>query len=222
MNIPAASALTMVDPVTGHSNDSATTYFDAEFTGQPVMGVFRNLAPAAAVARAERAWDLGVRHVEIPVQTPDALPTLEAVVLAGRERGLPVGAGTIVTTEQVDAVARLGAAYTVSPGFVASVALESAERDMPHLPGVATASEILAARAIGLRWVKAFPASVLGAAWISAMLGPFPDQRFVVTGGMDAVTASAFLGAGARVVAVGAAFDDPDQAAEIRRLIAAA
>ena len=210
----------MVVRVTGQSDQ--TTYFDAEFAGQPVMGVFRNMAPEAAVARAERAWDLGVRHVEIPVQTDDALPTLKAVVRAGAERGLPVGAGTIVTAEQVDAVAALGAAYTVSPGFIASVALASAERGMPHLPGVATASEILAARAIGLRWVKAFPASVLGAGWISAMLGPFPDQRFVVTGGMDAVTAPAFLAAGARVVAVGAAFDDPAQAEQIRALIASA
>ena len=195
--------------------------FDDLLSGQPIMGVFRNVPPAQAVARAQRAWDAGVRNVEIPVQTADAMPTLEAVIAAARERGLPVGAGTIVGIEQVDAVARAGAAYTVSPGLDAEVVIASGERGLPHLPGVATASEILTARRLGLRWVKAFPASVLGASWIKAMLGPFPDQRFVVTGGMSAATAPSFLDAGARTVAVNDAFDDPEQLEALRSIVQA-
>jgi 2-dehydro-3-deoxyphosphogluconate aldolase / (4S)-4-hydroxy-2-oxoglutarate aldolase len=196
-----------------------TAFFDEHLAGQPVMGVFRNMPPAAAVARAMRAWDAGARHVEIPVQTPDAMPTLEAVVAAAREHGLVVGAGTIVTVEQLDAVHKAGAAYTVSPGLDAEIVAASVERGLPHLPGVATASEIQQARGLGLRWTKAFPASVLGASWIKAMLGPFPDQRFVVTGGMNADTAPAFLQAGARTVAVGDAFDDDAQLSALTQLI---
>lgn len=196
-------------------------YFDAALGDQPFMGVFRSLPPAQAVARATRAWDAGVRNVEIPVQTTDAMPTLEAVIAAGRERGLPVGAGTIVTAEQLDAVQRAGAAYTVSPGFDEAIVRESADRALPHLPGVATASEVLAARRAGLRWVKAFPASVLGASWIAAMRGPFPDQRFVVTGGMNVDVAPAFLAAGARTVAMGDAFDDDAALDAIRAYLAA-
>ncbi|OMH34477.1 bifunctional 4-hydroxy-2-oxoglutarate aldolase/2-dehydro-3-deoxy-phosphogluconate aldolase [Tersicoccus sp. Bi-70] len=197
-----------------------TREFDELFLDQPIMGVFRNLAPADAVARATRAWDIGVVHVEIPVQTPDALPALRAVTAAGLERGRKVGAGTIVDVEQLEEVAAAGAAYTVSPSLSLEVARASAARGLPHLPGVSTPSEVLAARREGMLWTKAFPASVLGAEWVRAVLAPFPDQRFVATGGMDARNAPAFLKAGVRVVAVGAAFDDPVQSdilAEILR-----
>ncbi|WP_251454050.1 bifunctional 4-hydroxy-2-oxoglutarate aldolase/2-dehydro-3-deoxy-phosphogluconate aldolase [Microbacterium sp. Marseille-Q6648] len=198
-----------------------TRAFDELFASQPIMGVFRNMTPADAVARAARAWDLGVVHVEIPVQTPDALPTLRAVAGAARERGRQVGAGTIVDVDQVAEVQAAGASYTVSPGLSDDVARASAARGLAHLPGVSTPSEVLAARREGLLWTKAFPASVLGPSWVSAVLGPFPDQRFVATGGMDAHSAAEFLAAGVRVVAVGAAFDDPVQRARITDLLEA-
>ncbi|GAB2832412.1 bifunctional 4-hydroxy-2-oxoglutarate aldolase/2-dehydro-3-deoxy-phosphogluconate aldolase [Microbacterium insulae] len=194
--------------------------FDELLGGQPTMGVFRNLSPELAVARATRAWDAGVRNVEIPVQSPDCMPTLEAVVAAARERDLVVGAGTVTSVDQLDALARSGIAYTVSPGLDETIVRASAVRGLPHLPGVATASEILAARRLGLRWVKAFPASVLGAPWISAMRGPFPDQRFVVTGGMTVATTSEFLAAGASTVALGDAFDTVDGLAAVSALMA--
>ncbi|MFZ8756190.1 bifunctional 4-hydroxy-2-oxoglutarate aldolase/2-dehydro-3-deoxy-phosphogluconate aldolase [Microbacterium sp. HMH0099] len=190
-----------------------TAYFDIAFDRQPLMGVFRNLSATAAVARAERAWDAGVRNVEIPVQSTDALPTLRAVVAAGRERGLDVGAGTVVDVDQFAEVSAAGAAYTVSPGLDADIVRAALERGIPHLPGVATPSEILTARRLGLRWLKAFPASVLGADWIRAMRGPFPDVRFVATGGMVLDAAPAFLAAGVGTVALGDAFDD-DEACE--------
>lgn len=179
------------------------------------MGVFRNVSPDLAVQRATAAWDVGVTNVEIPVQTKDALPTLDAVISAATERGLHVGAGTITTIEQLETVVAAGATYTVSPGFDPEIAAASLQAGLPHLPGVATASEILAARRIGLDWLKAFPGSLLGARWITAMLGPFPDARFAVTGGMTAHTARDFLDAGAHVVAVSNAFDD---AAELERI----
>lgn len=123
---------------------SFDAFFDSHLHEQPIMGAFRNLSPAAAVARATRAWDTGIRNVEIPVQTADAMPTLNAVIGAARERGLPVGAGTIVALEQLEVVYRAGAAYTVSPGWDEAVVTASVDRGLPHLPGVATATEILA------------------------------------------------------------------------------
>lgn len=199
-----------------------TAYFDSALDRQPLMGVFRHLSPAGAVARAERAWDAGVRNVEIPVQTTDALPTLRAVIAAGRERGLDVGAGTVVDVEQFDDVISAGAAYTVSPGLDADIVRAATARGVPHLPGVASPTEILAARRLGLTWLKAFPASVLGPAWIRAMRGPFPDVRFVVTGGMTIETAPEFLAAGVRTVALGDAFDDQGALARVAELMRAA
>lgn len=189
-------------------------------TGSPIMAIFRNMSPDHAVELANRAWDLGIELVEVPIQKADALPTLEAVIAAGRERGKPVGSGTIVTLEQLEASRAAGVAFTVSPGFDASVVAESARIGLPHLPGVATPSEIQLAVAAGCTWVKAFPASVLGTEWFKAMRGPFPDVSFVATGGMDASNAAAFLDAGVSTVAVGSALSDPAQVDLLAELIA--
>jgi 2-dehydro-3-deoxyphosphogluconate aldolase/(4S)-4-hydroxy-2-oxoglutarate aldolase len=73
-----------------------------------------------------------------------------------------------------------------------------------------------------LTWLKAFPASVLGTAWIKAMHGPFPQVRFVTTGGMNAANAAEFLRAGTRVVAIGSALQDPSQLPKLAALLEAA
>jgi 2-dehydro-3-deoxyphosphogluconate aldolase/(4S)-4-hydroxy-2-oxoglutarate aldolase len=90
---------------------------------------------------------------------------------------------------------------------------------LPHLPGVGTASEVQRARAAGCRWQKAFPAKPLGAGWISALHGPFPDVRFVATGGLTVADVQPFLTAGASVVALGAALADPAQLDAISHLL---
>ena len=74
--------------------------------------------------------------------------------------------------------------------------------------------------ALGLTWLKAFPASLLGTGWFRAMAGPFPGARFVATGGMDATNARAFLDAGVRAVAVGSALEDPAQLQALAKLLA--
>lgn len=199
--------------------DEQNRFFEDAFRGQPIMGVFRGLDPRSAVERAQTAWDAGVENVEVPVETPSAMASLEAVIAAGRERGKSVGAGTVLSPEQVEVVARAGAAYTVSPGFSRDVARASLGAGMPHLPGVATASEILSALELGLEWLKAFPGALLTSGWITAMHGPFPNARFAVTGGMTAGNAQEFLDAGARTVAVSGAFDDADQLRIITEII---
>lgn len=188
------------------------TDFDTLMSGNAVMAIFRNKSVDESLRLAEKAWDLGIDLVEIPIQTTDAIPALEAVVRAGRERGKPVGSGTITTVEQIHVSRRLGAAFTVAPGFNHEVVRTSIELDLPHLPGVASASEIQQAVGLGCRWVKAFPATSLGAAWFVAMKrGPFPAVSFVATGGIDATSAAEYLAAGASMVAVGSSLTDANQ-----------
>jgi 2-dehydro-3-deoxyphosphogluconate aldolase / (4S)-4-hydroxy-2-oxoglutarate aldolase len=148
--------------------------------------------------------------VEVPIQRPADLDTLRAVVDAGAERGMPVGSGTVISAEQVETTKRLGGVFTVAPGFSPEVVSASARLGVPHLPGVSTASEIQQALAVGLDWMKAFPASVLGPAWFTAMFGPFPDVKFVATGGMSAANAADYLRAGARIISLGSALASPD------------
>lgn len=191
-----------------------------EILGRPrVMAILRGRPPDETVAVAERLWDAGVTVLEVPIGTPAAVPALRAAATAARERGLRVGAGTVISAEQVDAAADAGAQYTVAPGFDPLVLAASLAAGLPHLPGVGTATEVQHAYRAGCRWLKAFPAAALGPAWISALHGPFPDVRFVATGGLTVADAPTFLAAGARVVALGAALADPAQRAQLGNLL---
>jgi Entner-Doudoroff aldolase len=190
---------------------AVAAYFDEAFAGRPVMAILRGFPVARTVELAQRAWDNGITAVEVPIQTAEAVDALAAAVAAGAERGHGVGAGTVTTVEQVRQAADAGAVFTVAPGLDERIAAASAHAGLAHLPGVATASDVQRAVGLGLHWVKAFPAAVLGTAWFGAMRGPFPQVRFVATGGMDAGNAADYLAAGASVVAVGSALEDPEQ-----------
>ncbi|MFK4730714.1 bifunctional 4-hydroxy-2-oxoglutarate aldolase/2-dehydro-3-deoxy-phosphogluconate aldolase [Agromyces mediolanus] len=193
--------------------------FEELLGGAPVMAIFRGLGARRSLELVERAWGLGIDAVELPIQSDDDVEALRVVAAAARERGRVVGAGTVVTVEQVELAARAGAAFTVSPGFDEAVVRASAEAGLPPLPGVATATEVQRATALGLSWLKAFPASALGPGWFRAMRGPFPGVRFVATGGMDADNAGGFLAAGVRSVAVGQALEDESQLPRLAELL---
>jgi Entner-Doudoroff aldolase len=193
--------------------------FDEIFAGRKVMAILRGLSPHETVSVAGALWDAGVTVLEIPIAEPEAVASLRAAAGAAHERGLRVGAGTVITADQVRAAAEAGAQYTVAPGLDLDVLAASEAAGMPHLPGVGSATEVQRAWLAGCRWLKAFPAAALGPAWISGLLGPFPDVNFVATGGLSVATAPVFLEAGARVAALGAALADPSQRDQISDLL---
>jgi Entner-Doudoroff aldolase len=195
------------------------SWFDSAFQGCPLMVILRGFDSRRTVELAERAWDAGIDRVEVPIQSGEALDALAATIEAGRARGRTVGAGTVTTPDGVRRAADAGAAFTVAPGLDVEVALASIDAGLPHLPGVATPSDIQAAHRIGLRWMKVFPAATLGAGWFRAMRGPFPEARFVATGGVHAGNAQRFLDAGADAVAVGSAIEDPGELAGLAALL---
>ncbi|WP_329041279.1 bifunctional 4-hydroxy-2-oxoglutarate aldolase/2-dehydro-3-deoxy-phosphogluconate aldolase [Streptomyces sp. NBC_00178] len=194
---------------------SGAELFEGLFADVRVMGIFRGASPRETVRLCHAAWDAGVTAVEVPVQTEEAFASLAAAVAAGRERGRTVGAGTVRFPEQLRRAVDTGARFTVAPGLDLGIVRLSGEIGVPHLPGVATSTDIDTALKAGLTWLKAFPASVLGAEWVRAQLAPFPEARFVATGGMGASNARDFLGAGCRAVAIGSAFGDPEQLARL-------
>lgn len=191
--------------------ETMSTWFSEQLAGRPVMAILRGFGVERTVELARTAWELGISCVEVPVQSGEDLDALRATVAAGAEQGRAVGAGTIVSPELLRTVVQAGAAFTVAPGLDEEVVRASADLGVPHLPGVATATEVHTALRWGLTWLKAFPAARLGAGWIRDMHGPFPTARFVTTGGMDAHNAEEYLDAGAEVVAVGSALADAHQ-----------
>lgn len=182
-------------------------FFEAHFGSAGIMTILRGLSPSRTLELAERGWDSGVTLLEVPLQDDNSVAALSAAVTAGTSRGLKVGAGTIVSVDLVDQAVSLGATFTVAPGFDRDVAERSLELGLPHLAGVATATELHEVLKYGFRWQKAFPAAQLGAAWITAMHGPFPLARLVATGGIDASNAVAFLRAGAGAVSLGSSYE---------------
>ena len=194
--------------------------FEELFGGVRLMAILRGMGVERSLALSTTAWDLGLDVVELPIQTAEDLEALRVVAAAGRERGKAVGAGTVVSLAHVDQAAEAGARFTVSPGLDLEVVKASHDAGMLSMPGVATASEVQQAVRAGLTWLKAFPASVLGPQWLTAMHGPFPQVSFVTTGGMNATNAGEYLKAGAAVVAVGSALEDPAQLPLLAALLA--
>ncbi|MGA2528763.1 MAG: bifunctional 4-hydroxy-2-oxoglutarate aldolase/2-dehydro-3-deoxy-phosphogluconate aldolase [Acidimicrobiales bacterium] len=191
--------------------ESSNAFFEASFARKRVMAILRGLAPEETVAMCKRAWRAGIEVVEVPIQSDDALASLQAAAGAAALEGRTVGAGTVTTLRQLDQALSIGVSFTVAPGFDPEVARACCDSAVAHLPGVATASEVQQALRLGFSWLKVFPAAQLTPGWIRALLAPFPDARFVATGGIDGGNARDFLAAGARVVAVGSALGDPAQ-----------
>ena len=92
-------------------------WFEEAFAGAPLMAILRGMGVERSARLATTAWDLGLDSVEVPLQTDEDERALRELVRLATERGKVVGAGTVITTEQVERAAAAGAAYLVSPGI---------------------------------------------------------------------------------------------------------
>lgn len=163
----------------------------------PVV-VLEDDADAAPLGDALAAGGLPV--AEVTFRTPAAESVLR--ILANRAE-LLVGAGTVLRPDQVDRAADAGARFIVSPGLSEPVVRRCRELGLPVMPGVATATELMAALELGVEVVKYFPAETSGgAAGVQALAAPFPGVRFVPTGGIGAAQLPDYLAVPA-VAAVG-------------------
>ncbi|WP_405767396.1 bifunctional 4-hydroxy-2-oxoglutarate aldolase/2-dehydro-3-deoxy-phosphogluconate aldolase [Streptomyces sp. NBC_01538] len=155
----------------------------------PVV-VVEELADAVPLARALVAG--GLPAIEVTLRTPVALDAIRAVADAVPDA--VVGAGTLISPAQVSDVVAAGARFLVSPGWT-DVLLESMRASgVPFLPGVSTASEVVALLERGVREMKFFPAEAAGGtAYLKALSGPLPQARFCPTGGIGPANAPEYL-----------------------------
>jgi 2-dehydro-3-deoxyphosphogluconate aldolase/(4S)-4-hydroxy-2-oxoglutarate aldolase len=146
----------------------------------------------AAVPLARALVAGGVRVLEVTLRTPVALACIEAIARAVPEA--IVGAGTLRSAADARAALDAGSAFGVSPGYTAVLGAACRDIGLPLLPGVATASEVMAAMADGIHFLKFFPATAAGGLpMLQALAGPFADVVFCPTGGITAQTAPQFL-----------------------------
>lgn len=167
-------------------------------TGLPGVLHGRTIIPVLVIDVAEFAVDAagallagGIGCVEITLRTPAGLPAIRAVARAGNTL---VGAGTVLTPDEVDLVANAGARFVVTPGLALDVVERALERGLAIVPGVATPTEVQAAVRAGLGAVKLFPADRLGGLlMVQALAGPFPEMGFVPSGGVSATNVGEYL-----------------------------
>lgn len=155
----------------------------------PVV-VLDDLDQARPLGDALKAGGLAV--AEVTFRTAVAL---EALRLLAADPDLLVGAGTVVRAEQVDQAMAAGARFVVMPGFSADVVRRCRELEMPVVPAVATPTELIAALDQGIQLLKFFPAEASGGlTMLRALHAPFPEVRFIPTGGVTSANAPAYLG----------------------------
>lgn len=155
----------------------------------PVI-VIQRLEDAVPLAQALVAG--GVRVLEVTLRTPVALAAMEAMARAVPEA--VVGAGTLRTVADVVAAKNAGCQFGVSPGYTDAIGAACQAQDLPLLPGVSTASEVMQANAAGYGFLKLFPATAVGGVnLLKALAGPFPDVAFCPTGGITPESAPQFL-----------------------------
>ena len=147
-----------------------------------VLPVITALDVDSTVRLAQALAEGGMRCVEITLRSAAGLDSLKAV-----KQALPdmlVAAGTVINPQQVEQAQQAGADLCLSPGISEQLLLATRAAGIPFVPGVATASEIMLGMHHELHIFKYFPASLGGAAALTAFAGPFPDARFCPTGGL--------------------------------------
>jgi len=182
----------------------------ALFRGASVIPVMTIERESNAVPLARALAEGGLSVIEIALRTPAATAAIAAIA-----RELPhivIGAGTLQRAADVAAAAHAGARFLVSPGTTPELAAAALASELPYLPGVATPSEIMAVRSLGICLMKFFPAEALGGTCFLRALAPvFPGIAFCPTGGIDEGTAADYL-ALANVPMVGGSWMAPKDA----------
>lgn len=145
-----------------------------------------------AVPMAEALVAGGVRVLEVTLRTRGALRCIESIA-----RAVPdaiVGAGTVRSVTDAQAARDAGCRFAVSPGYLPEIGQACRDLQLPLLPGVSTASEVMAANADGHAFLKLFPATAVGGVTLlKALAGPFADVMFCPTGGISLKSAPEFL-----------------------------
>ena len=172
-----------------------------------IIPVIRAAIPSEASRAVEAICAGGISVLEITMTVPNAIRLLTEVARAKGD--YLVGAGTVLTAKQAEQCIAAGAKFLVSPGLSADVIRTAARHGVLAIPGAFTPSEVIAAKDLGAEVVKVFPCgSGGGPSHIKALRAPFPDCRFIPTGGVSLKNAEEYLAAGAFALGIGAELAD--------------
>lgn len=159
----------------------------------------------------------GIGCIEVTLTTGGALESIQALRSRLDNGTCALGAGSVLSVNDLEAAHSAGATYTLAPSLDLEVLTRAHHLGIPHLPGAATPTEVLTAWQAGAAAVKVFPAAQLGGpGYLKALRGPLPHVKLIPTGGVGAEEIAPYLRAGAVAVGVGgpligrALLDGPD------------
>lgn len=174
-----------------------------------LVAILRGLEPERAVEVAQVVFDAGIDMIEVPLNSPAPFRSIAAIVAALGDKAL-IGAGTVLTTDDVDRLADTGAKLMVSPNTNPAVIAHAAESGLVSLPGALTPSEMFAALEAGAIGLKLFPAELASPAALKAVRAVLPSETPVyVVGGIDGANMGEYLDAGAAGFGIGSAIFKP-------------
>ena len=187
--------------------------FDAAFASCPLIAILRGVRPDEVVAIGEELVGAGFTLIEVPMNSPDPLDSVARLVAALGDRAM-IGAGTVLTVDQVAAMRDAGGRMVISPNTNIDVIRASAAAGLVSLPGIATPSEALAALDAGATALKLFPAEAASPTILKAMRAILPsDLRVLPVGGIVPEGMAPWRQAGAAGFGLGSALYKPGMTA---------
>ncbi|MDR6756217.1 2-dehydro-3-deoxyphosphogalactonate aldolase [Mycoplana sp. BE70] len=180
---------------------------------RPLIAILRGLKPAETEGVVGALIEAGFTAIEIPLNSPDPFRSIETAAKMAPSDCL-IGAGTVLTTDQVEQLDVVGGRLMVSPNVEPAVISLAAAKGMVTMPGVFTPTEALAAARAGATGLKFFPASVLGPSGINAIRAVLPaDLEIAAVGGVSEANFADYAKAGIRSFGLGSSLYKPDMAA---------
>jgi 2-dehydro-3-deoxyphosphogalactonate aldolase len=184
------------------------------FTQMPVVAILRGVRPEEVVEIGESLYRAGIGIIEVPLNSPDPLISIEKLSTALGDRCV-IGAGTVLTESDAEAVAAAGGEIVVTPNTNPAVIARSLQLGMVPMPGWATATEAFLAYQAGARYLKLFPAATYGPGHIKAVRAVLPDDcRLLSVGGAGAESAGEWIRAGIDGFGIGSELYKPGKTAK--------
>jgi len=178
-----------------------------------LMAILRGVTPDEVVAIGEALVEAGVTQIEVPLNSPEPLVSIERLAKTFGQVAR-IGAGTVLTAQQVDYVATAGGTFIVSPNCDPVVVSHTVESGLASCPGVFTPTECFSALKAGANLLKLFPAELLGPHGVSALRAVLPsDTRVYAVGGVTVENLAQWRSAGVSGFGVGSALYRPGQSA---------
>lgn len=193
---------------------------------RPIIAILRGLQPAEAVNVGHALIESGIDKIEVPLNSPDPLNSIESLASSFGDQAL-IGAGTVLTPKQVEAVSQVGGKLIVSPNYDAEVILRSVALNMQSWPGVYTPTEAFAALKAGATGLKLFPGVTAGPSGLAALRPVLPSGTLVyAVGGAGPENFAEWIKAGADGFGIGSALFKPGMsvaeiAGQAKRIVAA-